>query len=251
MYGIYRLVASGNGIVEVFAVKNVFYRTYEFFYVGFLGFVRFLEQAHYVLVGLRFGVFEREVFQFRFYIVQPQSVCQRSVYVQRFGSDFLLLLAYHRVHRLHVVKAVGDFYKYHPYIVRYGDEHLAEIFRLYAYVRVRYAGYFRQSVDDTGYRWAVFAFYVFEGYVGILHHIVQQGGSYGRGVEAHLRSYYRSYGYRVEHVRLARTPALVHVSLYGLGKGFVYKCGVLLAQRMVVRAQKAAVGFQYVERFLL
>lgn len=173
--GVDGLVAPGDGVVQVFAVQHILDLGDKTGNVRLLRLIRLAQQPDDVLVGLRLGVFEREVLHLRFDVVQPQPVRQRSVDVECFRSDLLLFLADHRPHGLHVVQAVGQFDQDHADVVGDGDEHLAEIFRLNAHVGVRDARYFGQSVDDPGNGRAVLPFDVFQGNVRVLHHVVQQG----------------------------------------------------------------------------
>ena len=171
--GIDGFVAPRDGVVQVFFVQDILDHPDEPLDVFLLCLVGFLEQTDDIFVGLRFGVFEREILHFGLDIVQPQSVCQRSVDVERFGGDLLLFLPDHGTHRLHIVQAVGQFDQDHADVVGDGDEHLAEILRLYAHVGIGNTRYFGQPVDDPGYGGPVFPLDLLEGHVGVLHGVVQ------------------------------------------------------------------------------
>ena len=82
--GVDGLVASGDGVVQVFAVQHVLDLGDKTGNVRLLRLIRLAQQPDNVLVGLRLGVLEREVLHLRLDVVQPQPVCQRSVDVECF-----------------------------------------------------------------------------------------------------------------------------------------------------------------------
>jgi hypothetical protein len=85
---------------------------------------------HDLLIGHRVKVFQREVFEFPFDALYPQTVRQRGVQLHRllrFFPPFLLAPVFAGAH---IVQAVGDFDHHDADIARHGKEHLAQIFHL-------------------------------------------------------------------------------------------------------------------------
>jgi hypothetical protein len=72
-----------------------------------------------VLLGIE--VLEGEVVQLRLDLVDAQSVGEWGVDLQRLGGDLHLLFGRHRVERLHIVQAVGEFDDHHAQV--FGDRH--------------------------------------------------------------------------------------------------------------------------------
>ena len=58
-------------------------------------------------------------------------------------------MAGHELHGAHVVQPIGQFDEDHPDIVRQGQQHLPEIFRLHGTVGVEDARYLGQAIDDA------------------------------------------------------------------------------------------------------
>ena len=58
----------------------------------------------------------------------------RCVDVESFGGDFHLFVLRHRTHRLHIMEAVCDLYKYHAHVVVHCQEQFAEVLGLQRYI---------------------------------------------------------------------------------------------------------------------
>ena len=81
-----------------------------------------------VLVGML--ILERKVLQFGLYLVQSESVCQRSIDVHCLACNLVLLVGWLRSECAHVVQTVAYLNKYDAYVVAHGEQKLLEVFGL-------------------------------------------------------------------------------------------------------------------------
>ena len=131
-----------------------------------------------LLEGVGMLVFEREVLQFCLYGEEPQAVGQRSVDVERFAGDLILLVGRHRAQRAHIVQAVGHLYEHHAYILRHRKQQLAEILGLgRGLVAEDAARNLGEPLHELGDFLAEILLDILYGVVRILHHVVEQCGA--------------------------------------------------------------------------
>ncbi|MNE25237.1 hypothetical protein D3C80_1185600 [compost metagenome] len=95
-----------NFKLEIMIIQFLLYRFDEF--TDILGAVIFCfaQLAYNVNIYIRLGVFQTEVFQLRFDLVQAQSMCQRCIDKRGFGSNFHLLIPGHTGQGTHVMQPV-------------------------------------------------------------------------------------------------------------------------------------------------
>ena len=67
-------------------------------------------------------VFEAQVFQLGLYLIEPLTVGQRSVNIERFTRNLILLVGQHRTECAHIVQTVGYLDKDNPDIIRHGKQ---------------------------------------------------------------------------------------------------------------------------------
>ena len=84
----------------------------------------------YFFVRIWVLILEAQVLKLCLYGKQPQAVCKRSVYVERFAGYLVLLVGRHGVEGAHVVQTIGHLYEYHPDVVAHGEQQLSEILGL-------------------------------------------------------------------------------------------------------------------------
>ena len=102
------------------------------------------------------------------------------------------------------MQTVGHLYEHNPYVLAHGQEQLAEVLGLGRGLFAEYsAGNLCEAGYDLSYFLAEQALYVLDGVVGVLHHVVEQGGTYRRGAQAYLLTRYLGHSYGMEYVGLA------------------------------------------------
>ena len=127
---------------------------------------------HGVILGLL--VFQAQVLELGFDVVEAQTVGQRRVHEQRLRGDLLLLVGPHVLQGPHVVQAVGELDQNDAHVVAQGEQHLPEILRLGAGPRLEHAAHFRQPIDDDALLDPEHLLDVVQGHRRVLHRVVQQ-----------------------------------------------------------------------------
>ena len=136
-------------------------------------------------VSLRVERREREVFELLFDLLDPESVRQRGVDVERFLGDPALLLRRHAAQRAHVVEAVGELDQQHPQVLGHRHEHLAHRRCLLCLARVEPDSFeLGDAIDDPGDLVAEVLLDIGEFDLGVLHGVVEECGGDRDLVEA-------------------------------------------------------------------
>ena len=188
---------------------------------------RFIQLADDVEVLLRIAVAEAQVFQFRLDGIQAEPVRERGEQIERLARYLDLLVARHGGHRPHVVKPVRYLDEDYPYIVRQGEQHLAEIGGLFRRVGIDHTGHFGQTVHHIGYLFPEDGFDFFDRIVRILHHVVQQGCGHGLNAQSYFFHDDFGHGQGMENVGLPAAPQHSLVSFPGEEERLAYQLPVL------------------------
>lgn len=118
------------------------------------------------------------------------------------------------------MKAVGHLDEHNAYVLAHGEEELAEVLGLHrGLVAEDAARYLCEALHELRYLVAEVLADVVDGVVGVLHHVVEQGGAYRRGAKPYLAARYARHGYGVQYVGLARAAAHAAVGLFGKAVG--------------------------------
>ena len=110
------------------------------------------------------------------------------------------------------MQTVSQFYQYGTYVVMHRVEHLLEVVKLLRHVilllvLLRYHPYQESDIIAK----LLVDFLV--GARGILHHIVEECGTYGRSTQLQFLSHNQRYGNGMDNIWLTRLSALLSVSL--------------------------------------
>ena len=127
---------------------------------------------HRVILGLL--VFQAQVLELGFDVVEAQAVGQRRVHEQRLRGDLLLLVGTHVLQGPHVVQAVGELDQNDAHVVAEGEQHLPEILRLGAGPRLEHTTHLGQPIDDDALLDPEHLLDVVQGHRRVLHRVVQQ-----------------------------------------------------------------------------
>ena len=191
-----------------------------------------VEQLRDVPVGARVQVLERQVFQQPLHLPEAQAVGQRRVYVQRLLRDHDAPLLRQRVERSHIVEAVGQLDQHDADVLGHRHQHLADrrgvrqvVFRAALHgPRLRRVGQqlrlgqLGNAVYQGGHYAPELLLQHAVRYVAVLHHVVQQGGGEGVGVQVQVGQEQRGLQGMLDE-RLPGQPLLAVVSLLGETKG--------------------------------
>jgi len=135
-----------------------------------------------VLVGMQLG--EGEVFQLPLDVPHAQAVRQGGVDVERFLGHRPPPDLWQGLDRPHVVEPVRQLHQHDPDVLRHGDEHLADVFRL------RLLGAVERDLlelgdarDQLADRRPEALLQVGDGQVGVLHRVVEDGRRQGVAIE--------------------------------------------------------------------
>ena len=164
-----------------------------------------------LVVNVGAHVFEAQVFQVALHHVQAQAVGQGRVDVHGFLGNALLLVAFLKVERAHVVQAVGQLDHKNPHVVAHGQDHFADVLCLGFFLVFKSdLADLGDAVHNVGYFFAKIFVQLFNGGLGVFHRIVQQPGRDGGLVKTHL-SQNAGHSQRVGKVRFARKAGLPRV----------------------------------------
>ncbi len=168
-------------------------------------------------------IFETQILQLGLDLEESEPVGERGVDIQRLAGDLILLGRSHGAESAHVVQPVGHLDQHHPYVLAHGQKQLAEVLGLRRRLFAEYASrYLCQPRHYLGYLGPEQALDVLHRIVGVLHHVVEQGGAYRCGAEPYLLAGDLRHSYWVEYVRLARTAAYSAVGFFREAEGALY-----------------------------
>ena len=178
-------------------------------------------------VILWFLILQAEIFEFRFDVVQAQTMRKRRIHVQRLRGDFLLLVGTHVLECAHIVQAVRKLDQDHPHVVTQRQQHLAEILGLGARPGLEHPAHFRQPIDNRPFLGPKIPLYILQCHIGILHRVVQEGAHDARRPQPHLLGHDPGHSNGVVDVRF---PALapdvfvrVERHVKGLSDGLAFR----------------------------
>lgn len=130
---------------------------------------------------------EGQVLEFVLEGVDPEPVRDRRIDVQRLARDAALAVLRHRADGAHVVQPVGQLDQDDADVVDHRQHHLLEIRRLlFGPRREGEVSQLAEAIDQARNRVAELFAQGLERYLGILQHIVQQGGDDAVRVEREL-----------------------------------------------------------------
>ena len=173
-----------------------------------------------VWVLLRMRVVEAQVLELVLDLVEAEAVGQRRIDVERLAGDLVLLAGEHGAEGAHVVQAVGDLDEDDTDIVAHREQELLECLGLERRSLAEDAAAdLGEALHDVGHLGAEEVGDVLVGIVGVLLHVVQQGGAYGGGAEAYLLAYYLRHDDGVHDIRFTREPSHTAVGLLGKVEG--------------------------------
>ena len=140
-----------------------------------------------VVVDFFLRIFQRQVLQLRFQLVQAQLVGQRGIQVSRLvgylQAGFLVVRVLYLAHQVHTV---GNHDENHAHILGKGEEQVAEVFRLDGGTLGIQLVYLHQSADDAGHVLAVFLLHHFQRIEITLHCLVQHDAQDGSPFHTYL-----------------------------------------------------------------
>ena len=171
------------------------------------------EQVFDGVVAVGVQVADGQVLELFFDGTDPEPVRDGRVDLESLEGLLLLLLFPHVFERPHVVQTVGELDDDDADVLGHGDEHLADVLRLLLLVsRQRDFTEFGDAADELGDLIAKGRGKVFEGNVGVLDRVVQDGGDDGLVVHAEVKEDARDCD-RVHDVGLTGITALVFMGL--------------------------------------
>ena len=106
-----------DGVLHVFLIQGILDHLGKLINILILLFFTLAYFLQDIVVHFRFCIFKTQVLKFGFNIVKANPVGQGSIDIESFRSYFLLLVCTHRIHRLHIVQAVGDLDDNYPYVI--------------------------------------------------------------------------------------------------------------------------------------
>ena len=167
------------------------------------------------VVGLRLQRLQRQVFQFKLDLGDPQPVRQRRVNIQRLLALLHDLGVRHKVDGSHIMEAVSQFDDQHPDILGHSQEHFSQILGLTFFFAVGFDGsQFRDPVYQSSDIFAEILFDIFIGVVGVFHDVMHQSCGNGLGVHPQLGKNFGDLD-RVDEIRLSGTAELTFMCLLG------------------------------------
>ena len=73
---------------------------------------------------------EAKALQLSLYLVESQTVGKRSIDVERFASNLILLVGWLAIQRAHVMESVAYLDENNAYVVAHGEQQFLKVFRL-------------------------------------------------------------------------------------------------------------------------
>ena len=162
--------------------------------------------------------FQTQIFQLAFEIAEAQARSERRVDFQRLFGHGLLPRLRKAGNRAHIMQPVGQLDENHPDILGHGEEHPAEILRLFFLFRFEFD--LRQLGHAHNERADLFAEHFADIRFGarrILHDVVQKRRGDRAVIESEIEQNIRHRD-RVNDIRLARLALLPVVHFLRIGK---------------------------------
>ena len=168
-----------------------------------------IDPAAQRLVGLRIEIAERQLLELVLDLAHPEAVGDGRVDVARLLGDLHAALLGQMVERPHVVEAIGELDEDDADVVDHRQEHLAEVLRLALFARrERDGAELGDAFDDVRHFRTEELLDALDRRERVLHHVVEQAGGDGDGVELHVGEKVGD-GERMNEVRLA---GMAHLS---------------------------------------
>ena len=146
------------------------YRRYELFYISVAAFLCLVEFRLYHVVGVVLKIFQAQVFQLAFQLIQSQFVCQRGIQIACLLAHLHLCLSVCGVPYLpHQVHPVGNHYQYHPHVLGKRQQQVSEVFALYHRILLIQFLYASESVNYGRYVFSEVLFYFLKRVVVFSH----------------------------------------------------------------------------------
>ena len=181
-------------------------------------------------VAPRVDVLKGQLLQLAVGLVQPQTVGDRHINVQRLAGDARALVRDHRIHRAHVVQAVGQLDQNDAHIPRHRQQHFAKRLGLvfFAGVKLQFVE-FGQAIDDLGRGRPEALDQLDLGDATVLHGVVHERGHDGLRIKLHVRTQARHRN-RVRDVGLTTGAELPQMRLVGEAVGVAHAADVRLVE---------------------
>ena len=149
-------------------------------------------------------VTETEVLQFALYLVESESVCQRSIDIECLTCNLIPFVGSLSTEGTHVMEAVGYLDKYDTDVITHREQEFLEVLSLSrSMVTENTTGNLRQSVNDLRNLRTEHIFDVLDCVVGILNYIVEQCRTDGCTAKSNLGTDNPGNSQRVHDVRFA------------------------------------------------
>ena len=148
---------------------------------------------------------ETEVFELRLNLVEPQTMCQRSIDVKRLACNLILLVLALRTQGTHIVQAVGYLDENHTNILTHREQELLEILSLGRCVIAKDTSRnLGQSINNLRYLWTKNIGNVLHRVVSILNHIMKQCRADGCTTQTYIFTHNLRHCQRVHDIRFSR-----------------------------------------------
>ena len=188
-------------------------------------------------------VLKTEVLQFSLYLVKTESVGKRSIDIESLTGNLILFVSRLACQCAHVVQAVAYLDKYYAYVVAHGEQQFLEVLCLCRCLFTEYAAAnLGESIHNLCHLGTEDVLDVLHGVVGVLHHVVQQCGTYTRRTESHLLACYLRHGDGVHDIRFARQTPNTLVCLFGEIECLGDKVHLLAMSRLTVCIQQMLIS---------
>ena len=184
----------------------------------------------FLYLGVFLGMFkaETEIFQFRLYLVQSQSVSQWGIDIQRLTRYLVLLVGGLRLQCAHVVQTVAYLYKNNADVLAHGEQQFLEVLCLSRCLLAEYSSRnLCQSVDNLCYLRSEDVAYVLNSVVGIFYNVVEKCRTDAGGAQTYLFAGDTCHRYGVHDVGFSRQSAHSLVSLFGKVESLCYEVYLL------------------------
>ena len=168
---------------------------------------------HEVIINIRLHITERQILQLPLNRVDTEAVRQRSINLQRFLRNRLLLMHRHELHRAHIVQTVGQLNQNDTDIARHRQEHLAIVLNLAVLLRdIFNFAQLRNTVNQICYDSAKLLLNIVELIIRIFDYVMQKGSC--QRFFVHLQADKNTHhANRVNDIRLAGLALLLSVRL--------------------------------------
>ena len=207
------------GSAENFAFYIRFFENFLYFaYYRFDEFSPFGKFAvniyRQILVCLGVYIFKAQIFKFAFNLRNPESAGKRRVNIQRFVRHPQLPFLRQEIQRAHIVKSVGEFYDYNPYILRHRNENLFEVFSLFFFPGLEFDFIkFRYTQHKTENLFAERLFNIRFRNGSVFEYVVQKRGRRGIIIHTEIHQNFRNRAW-VSKILFARSALLPRMSRF-------------------------------------